>query len=43
MNTMEIVLRFLEAAALGGLMGLEREVVSSHLLKEDFDKPQAIF
>ena len=24
-------------------MGLEREVVSSHLLKEDFDKPQAIF
>ncbi len=43
MTTMDIILRFLEAAALGGLMGLEREVVSSRLLKEDFDKPQAIF
>ena len=43
MTTMDIIIRFLEAAALGGLMGLEREVVSSSLIKEDFDRSQAIF
>jgi uncharacterized membrane protein (DUF4010 family) len=39
---MDIILRFLEAAALGALIGLEREVVSNRLLP-DFRHPQVIF
>lgn len=39
---LEILIRFLEAAALGALVGLEREVVSSSH-KEDYDTPQSTF
>ncbi len=43
MNTMEIIIRLLEAAALGALIGLEREIISNRLTAEDFKNPQVIF
>lgn len=43
MNTMEIIIRLLEAAALGALIGLEREVVSNNRIISDFRNPQVIF
>jgi len=30
MTTLDIIIRFLEAAALGALVGLEREVIAAH-------------
>lgn len=42
MNTLDIIFRLLEAAALGALIGLEREVVSNKILP-DFRHPQVIF
>lgn len=42
MNTMEIIIRLVEAAALGALIGLEREVVSNKIIP-DFRNPQVIF
>lgn len=40
---MEIIIRLLEAAALGALIGLEREIISNRLTAEDFKNPQVIF
>lgn len=42
MNTMDIIIRLIEAAALGALIGLEREVVSNRIIS-DFKNPQVIF
>lgn len=42
MNTMDIIIRLLEAAALGALIGLEREVVSNKIIS-DYKNPQVIF
>ena len=42
MNTMDVIIRLLEAAALGALIGLEREVVSNKLVP-DYKNPQVIF
>jgi len=42
MDTMEIIIRLIEAAALGAFIGLEREVVSNKIVT-DFKSPQAIF
>lgn len=42
MNTMDIIVRLLQAVALGALIGLEREVVSNKLIP-DFKHPQVIF
>jgi len=39
---MDIIIRLLEAAALGALIGLEREVVSNKLVP-DYKNPQVIF
>ena len=39
---MDIIIRLLEAAALGALIGLEREVVSNRIIS-DFKNPQVIF
>jgi len=39
---MEIIIRLVEAAALGAFIGLEREVVSNKTVT-DFKSPQAIF
>lgn len=42
MNTMDIIFRLLQAAALGALIGLEREVVSNKIIS-DYKNPQVIF
>lgn len=42
MDTMDVIIRLLEAAALGALIGLEREVVSNRIIS-DFKNPQVIF
>jgi uncharacterized membrane protein (DUF4010 family) len=42
MDTMEIIIRLLQAAALGALIGLEREVIANKIIG-DFKTPQAIF
>jgi uncharacterized membrane protein (DUF4010 family) len=39
---MDIIIRLVEAAALGALIGLEREVVSNRIIS-DFKNPQVIF
>jgi uncharacterized membrane protein (DUF4010 family) len=39
---MDIIIRLIEAAALGALIGLEREVVSNRIIS-DFKNPQVIF
>lgn len=41
-TTMDIIIRLMEAAALGALIGLEREVVSNRIIS-DFKNPQVIF
>lgn len=42
MTTPEIIIRLLEAAALGALIGIEREVVHNHI-DPDKQRSQAIF
>ena len=42
MTTTEIIIRLLEAAALGAMIGLEREVVH-HEIDPDKQRSQAIF
>ncbi len=42
MTTLDIIVRFLEAASLGALVGLEREVIAVHRYA-DADKGHSVF
>ncbi len=43
MITLDIIIRFLEAAALGALVGLEREVIGVHHHEDDSVKTRSVF